>query len=286
MMPANIAVLTVLDCTASWNIYIISANFITSSLFQFNGRLKNGWSLRTHVRIQVCDFGRFRFWSILPILPLLPIPELTLMGSSNGDPGGPRPILCTFWQVGAALRLFHPLPSLIQVFQLFPLLDSSFSTFSPPWFKFFNLFGLLDLPFPPRPSTARQPPSKQVRGQAAQAMVAHFLHLCVLATPPCPAQKMNVALPIANIKTHDTCTCPALESIFGVLFWFWLIGYNLDPRRACPLFPSFLSSATPHPSINPHIFNARPSQQLAESFRETEEAPRPTCLHHTPTAFK
>ena len=36
--------------------------------------------------------------------------------------------------------------------------DWAFQPFWPPWFKFFNLFGVLDLPFPPRPSTAIDKP--------------------------------------------------------------------------------------------------------------------------------
>ena len=196
---------------------------------------------------------------------------------------GPFCALSDRWAPRSASSISFP--SWIQVFQLFPLLDSRYSTFSLLDSSFSTFFASSILLFPPRPSTARQPPSKQVRGQAAQwlhtsctsASLPHHLALPKRWTLHCPSpisRHMTLALAIA------------LESIFGVLFWFWLIGYNLDPRRACPLFPSFLSSATPHPSINPHIFNARPSQQLAESFRKTEEAPRPTCLHHTPTAFK
>ena len=51
-----------------------------------------------------------------------------------------------------------------------------------------------------------------------------------------------------------------------------------------PSLPLVFVLSYPPSSINPHIFNARPSQQLAESFLETEEAARPTCLHLTPSA--
>ena len=155
---------------------------------------------------------------------------------------GPFCALSDRWAPRSASSI--PSPPWFKFFNFFPSLIQVFQPFWPPWFKFFNLFGVLDLPFPPRPSTARQPPSKQVRGQAAQwlhtsctsASLPHHLALPKRWTLHCPSpisRHMTLALAIA------------LESIFGVLFWFWLIGYNLDPRRACPLFPSFCPQLPP-----------------------------------------
>ena len=114
---------------------------------------------------------------------------------------GPFCALFDRWAPRSASSI--PFPSLIQLFHLFLLLESSSSTFSPPRFTF-------------SPSSIHsQATPKQTGERTGCTMVAHFLHICVLATPPCPAQKMNVALPIANIKTHDTCTCHCT----GKYFW-------------------------------------------------------------------
>ena len=122
---------------------------------------------------------------------------------------GPFCALSDRWAPRSASSI--PFPSLIQVFQLFSPPWFKFFNFSPPWFKFFNLCRLLDLPFPPRPSTARQPPSKQVRGQAAQ-----WLHTsCTSASLPhhlAPPKRWTLHCP-SPISSHMTrciytCTCP------------------------------------------------------------------------------
>ena len=146
---------------------------------------------------------------------------------------GPFCALSDRWAPRSASSI--PSPPWFKFFNFFPSLIQVFQPFWPPWFKFFNLFGLLNSSFSTflasliqvfqpfwRPRFTFSPSSihsqatpKQTGERTGCTMVAHFLHLCVLATPPCPAQKMNVALPIANIKTHDTCTCHCT----GKYFW-------------------------------------------------------------------
>ena len=114
------------------------------------------------------------------------------------------------------IQVFHIFPSLIQVFQFFPSAIQDLQPFPPPRFNF-------------SPSSIHsQATPKQTGERTGCTMVAHFLHICVLATPPRPAHKMSVALPSAHRQyqvtlhvavTHALATAD-LESSFGVLFWF------------------------------------------------------------------
>ena len=126
---------------------------------------------------------------------------------------GPFCALSDRWTPRSASSI--PFLSLIQVFQVFPSAIQVLQPFPPPRFNF-------------SPSSIHsQATPKQPGERTGCTMVAHFLHICVLATPPRPAHKMSVALPSAHrqyqVTKHVAVThalAIALESSFGVLFGF------------------------------------------------------------------
>ena len=132
---------------------------------------------------------------------------------------GPFCALSDRWTPRSASSITFP--SLIQVFQLFPSAIQVLQPFTPPRFDF-------------SPSSIHsQATPKQTGERTGCTMVAHFLHICVLATPPRPAHKMSVALPIADIKSHDMLHLDlhlplhcklVLEYFLGLINWlkyFW-----------------------------------------------------------------